>query len=152
MHEIDRTRNQSLETLRAHNPIVKYKCAYSGSQFKTSSENLPGACRMPTGDRPKRPMPARLLSPTWTGRGYISDGHRQAPAGRLRVIPFLSTVGLRFRADGDLKSTALKKGREKRRSRPLACREKRRSRPLRPWKEMVLPASLIKLRRNTPTT
>ncbi|KAI8513946.1 hypothetical protein Bbelb_082700 [Branchiostoma belcheri] len=29
-------------------------------QYKTSSENLPGTCRIP----PKRPMPARLLSPT----------------------------------------------------------------------------------------
>ncbi|KAI8480234.1 Glutamate receptor ionotropic, delta-1 [Branchiostoma belcheri] len=51
---------------------VKYK--FRLRQYKTSSENLPGTCRVPAGDRPKRPMPARLLSPTGTGRGYIPTG------------------------------------------------------------------------------
>ncbi|KAI8481133.1 hypothetical protein Bbelb_411470 [Branchiostoma belcheri] len=44
MHEIYRTRNQSLETLRAHNPIVsnkpvQYKCAYSGSVLPDEQNN-----------------------------------------------------------------------------------------------------------------
>ncbi|KAI8519743.1 hypothetical protein Bbelb_030000 [Branchiostoma belcheri] len=46
-------------------------------QYKTSSENLPCTCRVPAGDRPKRRMLTRLLSPNGTGRGYIPDGHRR---------------------------------------------------------------------------
>ncbi|KAI8513471.1 acetylcholine-gated cation-selective channel [Branchiostoma belcheri] len=47
----------------------------SQRQYKTSSEKLPGTCRVPAGDRPKRPIPARLLNPTGatspTGTGAI---------------------------------------------------------------------------------
>ncbi|KAI8483131.1 hypothetical protein Bbelb_391500 [Branchiostoma belcheri] len=56
--------------------VSDFLYTYSG-QYKTSSENLPGTCRVPAGDRPKRPMRSRLLSPTGTGRGYIPDGHRR---------------------------------------------------------------------------
>ncbi|KAI8500173.1 hypothetical protein Bbelb_217390 [Branchiostoma belcheri] len=45
-------------------------------QYKTSSENLLGTCRVPAGYRPKRPVPARLLNPAGASRGYIPDGHR----------------------------------------------------------------------------
>ncbi|KAI8506856.1 hypothetical protein Bbelb_152950 [Branchiostoma belcheri] len=46
-------------------------------QYKTSSENLLGTCRVPAGYRPKRPMLARLLNPAGASRGYIPDGHRR---------------------------------------------------------------------------
>ncbi|KAI8487530.1 E3 ubiquitin-protein ligase rbbp6 [Branchiostoma belcheri] len=46
-------------------------------QYKTSSENLLGTCRVPAGYRPKRPMSARLLNPAGASRGYIPDGHRR---------------------------------------------------------------------------
>ncbi|KAI8483395.1 hypothetical protein Bbelb_388580 [Branchiostoma belcheri] len=97
-HEIDRTRNQSLETLRAHNPIVINKvcllrqCAvtpltkrHRDLVVKTPRGTPPVAGSPPrhicyvTGQMNRiEPMPARLLSPTGTGRGYIPDGHRRA--------------------------------------------------------------------------
>ncbi|KAI8504237.1 hypothetical protein Bbelb_183050 [Branchiostoma belcheri] len=134
-HEIDRTRSQSLETLRAHNPIVINKlsaptpavCCYPADkktpsndhnksvnsalrigQFKTSPEKLPGACRRPTKEADARPTP----EPDRDRPGYIPDGHRRAGREKRRSCPLAC--------------------REKRRSCPLACREKRRSRPLRP--------------------
>ncbi|KAI8490796.1 hypothetical protein Bbelb_315890 [Branchiostoma belcheri] len=48
----------------------------STGQYKTSSENLLGTCRVPAGYRPKRTMPARLLNLAGASRGYIPDGHR----------------------------------------------------------------------------
>ncbi|KAI8498127.1 hypothetical protein Bbelb_240710 [Branchiostoma belcheri] len=54
---------------------VSYRC--TTGQYKTSSENLLGTCRVPAGYRPKRPMPARLLNPTGASRGYIPNGHRR---------------------------------------------------------------------------
>ncbi|KAI8507050.1 hypothetical protein Bbelb_154890 [Branchiostoma belcheri] len=58
-----------------HNKYVN--SALRIGQYKTSSENLLGTCRVPAGYRPKRPMPARLLNPAGASRGYIPDGHRQ---------------------------------------------------------------------------
>ncbi|KAI8482507.1 hypothetical protein Bbelb_397430 [Branchiostoma belcheri] len=55
-------------------------------QYKTSSENLLGTCRVPAGYRPKRPMPARLLNPAGASRGYIPDGHRRTVLDKVRLF------------------------------------------------------------------
>ncbi|KAI8510452.1 hypothetical protein Bbelb_113680 [Branchiostoma belcheri] len=57
-------------------------------QYKTSSENLLGTCRVPAGYRPKRTMPARLLNPAGASRGYIPDGHRHFEAKKVDISNF----------------------------------------------------------------
>ncbi|KAI8484795.1 hypothetical protein Bbelb_373920 [Branchiostoma belcheri] len=64
-------------TMQVHRDICYVTDQMNRIKVSTSSEKLPGTCRVPAGDRPKRPMPARLLSPTGAGRGYITDGQRR---------------------------------------------------------------------------
>ncbi|KAI8491429.1 hypothetical protein Bbelb_310620 [Branchiostoma belcheri] len=85
-HEIDRTRNQSLETLRAHNPIVsnkpvQYKCTYMSVQdiIRESAGYLPDACRRPTKEADARPTPE-------PDRDRPGLHPRRAPTGRSVLI------------------------------------------------------------------
>ncbi|KAI8499392.1 hypothetical protein Bbelb_231560 [Branchiostoma belcheri] len=105
-------------TLRAHNPIVINKvcllrqCAvtpltkrHRDLVVKTPRGTPPVAGSPPrhicyvTGQMNRiEPMPARLLSPTGTGRGYIPDGHRRADPGTVLGV-FNERVSLDFTAD-----------------------------------------------------